>query len=147
MSAAIKSIRIIGIGSPVSGDMIGIEAVQRLQQDELWRGRHDIDWVVLERPGAALLAKFAGVDTVCLLDALDHPQAGVQRIHPDALMAQSGNISSHDFGVAEALLLGARLGELPPHLLIYGLTSLRKHGEEEWYQQLNEMLVEDFSLP
>jgi hydrogenase maturation protease len=143
MSAATKTIRIIGIGSPVSGDMIGIEALQRLQQDELWRGRDDIEWVELERPGAALLAQFAGVETVCLIDALDHPLAGVQRIHPDALMAQSGNISSHDFGVAEALLLAARLGELPPRLIIYGVTPARLLREEEWYQQLSGMLVED----
>jgi hydrogenase maturation protease len=135
-----KSIRIIGIGSPVSGDTIGIEAVERLQRDEAWRERCDIDWLALERPGAALLHYLTGVETVCLIDALKHPVAGVYRIAPAELLGQAGAISTHDFGVAEALRLAQGLGQLPPHLVIYGITPSRDSGREDWYPQLSLLL-------
>lgn len=137
-----KSVRIIGIGSPVSGDTIGIEAVERLQQDASWQGRDDIEWLALERPGAALLHYFSGIETVCLLDALDRPQAGVQRIYPTELLSRSGSISSHDFGVAEALLLAERLGQLPPRLIIYGIALPQGSAAQGWYQTLSGMLQE-----
>jgi hydrogenase maturation protease len=145
MSPAAKSIRIIGIGSPVAGDTLGIEAVQRLQHDALWRGHGDIDWVVLERPGAALLSQLAGVDAVYLIDALDHPVAGVHRISPEELLTRAGKISSHDFGVAEALLLAERLGQLPQRLMLYGITPQRPETVEGWYHELSCMLADDIT--
>lgn len=135
-----ESIRIIGIGSPVNGDTVGIEAVERLQQEAAWRGRSDIDWLVLERPGATLLHYFSGVETLCLIDALNHPAAGVHRIAPEDLLAQAGGISSHDFGVAEALLLAERLGQLPPRLIIYGISLPQGSAAQGWYQTLSGML-------
>jgi hydrogenase maturation protease len=137
-------IRIIGIGSPVAGDTIGIEAVRRLQRAATWRGRRDIDWVVLERPGVALLSQFAGVDAVCLIDAMEHPVAGVHRILRDELLRQAGVVSTHDFGVAEALLLAERLGQLPPRLIIYGITPARPASGEGWLQELSAMLALEF---
>ena len=135
-----KSIRIIGIGSPVSGDTIGIEAVERLQQEAAWAGRSEIEWLALERPGAALLHYLTGVETVCLIDALEHPVTGVYRIAPAELLSQAGAISTHDFGVAEALRLAQGLGQLPPHLVIYGIAPPRDSGREGWYPQLSRLL-------
>jgi hydrogenase maturation protease len=131
---------VIGIGSPVAGDSVGIEAVERLQQEAEWAGRSDIEWLVLERPGAALLHYFSGVEMVCLIDALKHPVAGVYRIAPAELLSQAGAISSHDFGVAEALCLAQGLGQLPPHLVIYGIAPPRDGGWEGWYPQLYRLL-------
>ena len=140
-----KAIRVIGIGSPMAGDTVGIEAVGLLQQDALWQGRSDIEWLALERPGAALLHYFAGVDMVCLIDALDHPQAGVHRIVPAELMAQASGLSSHDFGVAEALLLAERLGQLPPRLLILGIALASGGGAQGWYPALSALLQQGIS--
>jgi Ni,Fe-hydrogenase maturation factor len=78
--------------------------------------------LVLERPGAALLQYFAGVETDCLIDALaSEEHSGVVRIEPDALLLDKAAISSHRFGVAEALQLAAALQQLPPRLLLYGV--------------------------
>ncbi|MCW8918549.1 MAG: hydrogenase maturation protease [Gammaproteobacteria bacterium] len=137
-----KPIRVIGIGSPVAEDSVGIEAVERLRQEAQWAGRSDIEWLVLERPGATLLHYLTGVERVCLIDALNHPVAGVYRIAPAELLAQAGAISSHDFGVAEALRLAQGLGQLPPHLVIYGIAPPTDGGWEGWYPQLCSLLGE-----
>ena len=134
-----KSVRVIGIGSPVAGDSVGIELVRQLQADQQWRASEEIEWLLLERPGAALLNYFAEVETVVLVDALEGG-AEVTRIDPDELLSGSGAISSHHFGVAEALQLAQALGQLPPRLLLYGVTPHRKS-----YARLSEMLAQDLS--
>jgi hydrogenase maturation protease len=144
-----ERVRIIGIGSPVSGDTLGIEAVQWLCQEAAWRGRDGIDWVVLERPGAALLHYFSGVETLCLIDALDegdipgHPAAAVRRIEAEELLSQAGALSSHDFGVAEALLLAERLALLPPRLILYGIPPSRSPLDGGWRCELSKLLMAD----
>ena len=127
----------IGIGSPVDGDTIGMQLVQRLQTDPHWSKYGEIEWLVLERPGAALLQYFSCVDTVCLIDALEGADA-VTRIEPNELLAQDGLISSHHIGVAESLQLAAALAQLPPRLLIYGVSDL-----PDSYTQLSAMLAAD----
>lgn len=144
MSAATKSVRIIGIGSPVSGDEVGMRLVERLRQDASWQTCEEIDWLVLERPGATLLQYFNGVETVCLIDALDSAEhQGVVRIKPEILLAETATFSSHQFGVAEALQLANTLQQLPTRLLIYGIASgvLSKSFDE-----LSAMLRQDLSV-
>ncbi len=131
-------VRVIGIGSPVVGDEAGMQLVERLRDDVLWHQRDDIEWLVLERPGAALLQYFSGAETVCLIDALDSRQAtAVVRIKPEELLLGDTALSSHHFGVAEALQLGNTLKQLPPRLLIFGVT-----GQPGSYSQLSAMLAE-----
>ena len=134
-----KTIRVIGIGSPVEGDRLGMQLVEQLRSDPSWSGRDAIEWLVLERPGATLLQYFSGAETVCLVDALTGEQRqAVVRIHQDELLAGDVSLSSHSFGVAEALQLATVLNQLPPRLLIYGATE-----QPESYSQLSAMLAQD----
>jgi len=45
----------------------------------------------------------------------------VRRLDPTELSLRAENLSSHAFGVAETLALGARLGQLPPELHLFGI--------------------------
>ena len=144
MSAAIKTIRIIGIGSPVSGDEVGMQLVEKLRQDASWQSHDEIEWLVLERPGAMLLQYFGGVETVCLIDALDSAEEhGVVRIKPETLLAETATFSSHQFGVAEALQLASELKQLPPRLFIYGIAS---GALSTLHDELSAMLRQDLSV-
>ena len=132
-----KTVRVIGIGSPVEGDRVGMQLVERLRNAPEWSQRDEIEWLVLERPGAALLQTFSGVETVCLIDALEGGDS-VRRIVPQELLAQEVMISSHHIGVAEALQLAELLNQLPPRLLIYGVSDRCEN-----YAPLSAMLAED----
>ena len=141
MSAAIKSVRIIGIGSPVSGDELGLQLVEKLRQDVVWQSHDEIEWLLLERPGAALLQYFDGVETICLIDALDcDDHQGVVRIKAESLLAETGSFSSHQFGVAETLQLATTLKQLPPRLFIYGIAG---GSSSTLVDELSAMLTQD----
>ena len=115
-------IRIIGIGSPVVGDEIGMQLVEQLRSDVVWQQREEIEWLVLERPGASLLQYFAGVDIVCVIDALESSShKGVVRLALDEILGEERTFSSHQFGVAESLQLARVLNQLPHRLLLYGI--------------------------
>ena len=114
-----------------------MELVDKLSCDAVWRQHGDIEWLRLERPGASLLQYFSGVETVCLIDALEGGRA-VMRIETDELLALDAVISSHHIGVAEALQLATAINQLPPQLLIYGVPD-----QPESYGQLSAMLAED----
>lgn len=117
-----KSIRVIGIGSPLEGDDIGMRLVEQLRDDPHWSKQTGIEWQVLERPGASLLEYFESAETVVIIDALrsdDHE--GVVRIKPDDLLVEASLLSSHHVGVAETLQLAAALNQLPLRLMIYGV--------------------------
>lgn len=122
MCSETETVRIIGIGSPVEGDTVGLELVDMLQQQPIWRQNPAIEWLQLERPGAALLSYFVGADSICLVDALDGDvDRGVVELDVKALMLESGALSSHQFGVAETLRLAQSLNQLPPRLIIFGV--------------------------
>ena len=119
------SIHIIGIGSPMGLDCIGWEAVKELQRRALGQlfpgGR--IRLSSCDRPGSRLVTLLEQTPAAILIDAL---QGGatpgeVYRFTPENLSAYPGALSSHDVGVAQALALGAALGQLPPRLVIYGI--------------------------
>ena len=144
MSAETKRVRIIGIGSPVSGDELGLQLVERLRQDAAWHACDEIEWLLLERPGAALLQYFDEVETVCLIDALDgDDHQGVVRIKAESLLAETGSFSSHQFGVAETLQLATTLKQLPPQLFIYGIAG---GSFSTLVDELSAMLTEDLSV-
>jgi len=136
-----KTIRVIGIGSPVAGDTLGMQLVAQLRDEAQWRQRGEIEWLLLERPGAALLQYFDGAETVCLVDALESgTHEGVVRIDPGALLTEGAVVSSHHFGVAEALQLAAALQRLPRRLFVYGIA-----GESVSPAQLGALLAHDLA--
>ncbi len=119
------SVSIIGIGSPMGLDRIGWEAAQALQArglQQLFPGAR-IRVTRCDRPGSRLVTLLEESSSAILIDAL---QGGttpgeVHRFTAQDLAAYPGVVSSHDVGVAQALALGAALGQLPPRLVIYGI--------------------------
>ncbi len=135
----IKTVRVIGIGSPVAGDSVGMQLVERLRDDPQWQRFGEIEWLLLERPGASLLHYLNGVEVVCLVDALEYSKhGGVVRIEAGDLLAADSSLSSHNFGVTETLHLASALNQLPSRLLIYGVV-----GGDDNYADLSRMLAAD----
>ena len=114
---------LVGIGSPFGADQLGWQAITHLQQQD-WAGHYPKwEWWVttFDRPGFVLLDHLSGMDLAILLDALDDEGELPRRLDLDELDSVDALISGHGLGLAETLQLGAQLGMLPRHLLIYGL--------------------------
>ena len=141
-----ETVTIIGIGSPVVGDTVGMEAVKWLQPSASVQPRvMSVKWMIRERPGLSLIEDWKGADTVVLIDALAAGEGGteVRRIAADELLEQSAGFSSHDIGVAETLAMAHQLELLPPRLLIYGIGAACIEETEHWFSVLAGMLSED----
>lgn len=110
-------IRLIAIGSPH-----GLDRIAWLVSDEMQaRGVLDqfpggsVEVSQCDRPGSRLVSTLEEADAAILIDAM---QAGTEpgtvwRLTLEDLKAQPPLLSSHDFGVAQALALGKALGRLP----------------------------------
>lgn len=114
-------VRILGIGSPAGDDQAGWLTVDALLAHGVQRG----DALVidkLDRPGASLIAHL-GTDWVILIDAMQsNGEAGqIRRFGPKDWPDYRHGLSSHGFGVLDALLLAQALGSLTPRLDLYGI--------------------------
>jgi hydrogenase maturation protease len=121
-----KRMCILGVGSPLGADSVGWEAAEALRGSALGAAYPNIEVTVetCDRPGAGLLARMQGVDLAILIDAVlgsGDCTGSVYRLDPSVILEQVDGLSSHSFGVAEALALGAAMGELPPHLAVFGI--------------------------
>lgn len=120
------TVAIIGVGSPLGADQFGWQAVEWLQHSDLRKRFSDLQLIFeqSDRPGVLLLQSLRGAYAAIIIDAM---QAGlsagtVRTFTPEQLLMQpTGLFSSHAFGVAESLALGAALGELPQCMLILGI--------------------------
>lgn len=117
--------RILGIGSPAGDDRAGWAAAEAVRASAWYRSRAaSVTVECLDRPGPALLAAMHGATQVVLIDAIRSGAAAgtVQRIDLDRIaLPQIGCVSSHGFGLAEALALGQALGMLPERLTLFGV--------------------------
>lgn len=114
-----NEVRILGIGSPSGDDQAGWLTVDAL----LAAG---VDGVVLEkldRPGASLISLLDGAAWVILVDAMQSgSQPGqIRRFDRQDWPTYRHGLSSHGFGVLDALSLAQALGSLPPRLDLYGI--------------------------
>ena len=110
---------VIGIGNPDRGD----DAVGCVVAGML-RGRN-VPAVEHSGEATALLAALRGAERAWLIDAAQSgaPSGTIHRIDlatADAPLSR-GSVSSHGFGVAEAIALACALGELPPHCIVYAI--------------------------
>ena len=112
----------IGIGNPDRGDdMAGRAVAQRL------RSMVPPGVEVVEHDGepAGLIARLDGVAAAFLVDACvsGAPAGTIHRIdlHDMPSLPTLSALSSHEFGVAEALELARALGQLPPHCIVYAI--------------------------
>ena len=115
-------IRVIGVGNPGRGDDgAGREVARRL------RARKPCGLEVRESDGDAggLLTSWEGADDVVLVDACRGAgPPGMVRVvdaGDTAHLAVLQTVSTHSFGVVEAIGLGRALGRLPSRLVIYAI--------------------------
>lgn len=111
--------RIIGIGSPHGADRVGWLVAERLA------ARSDLDASVCSVVNPLeLLDHLDGCESLIVIDAcITGSEAGsVIRLHwPDRRILSQRNLSSHGFGLGEALQLADQLGRMPKSFLLYCL--------------------------
>jgi hydrogenase maturation protease len=109
-------VRILGVGSPAGDDQAGWLAVDALQ-------RAGLEACKLDRPGANLVSLLEDIDHVILIDAMQGGGAPGQIRHfgRHDWAGHGQALSSHGFGVLDALSLAEALGCLPAKLDLYGI--------------------------
>jgi hydrogenase maturation protease len=122
-----KRILVVGVGNDYRGDDgVGRWIARQLRN----RGRPEMEVLESDGDGAALLQAWTEYDTVVLIDAvLSGAEAGAVRrfdaseqpLPPEL----SPRFSTHTFGVAEAIRMGAVLQQLPRRLLVIGIEGRR----------------------
>lgn len=112
-------VRILGIGSPAGDDQAGWLVVDALHA----AGLEAVEIDKLDRPGASLIPLLAGVSRLILIDAMQGGgQAGdIRHFDHEDWPAYGHGLSTHGFGVLDALLLASELGVLPPCIELYGI--------------------------
>ena len=113
---------VIGVGNPDRGDdAAGREVARRLRRSLA----AEVDIVELDGEATALLARLEGARTVFLIDACvsGAPPGTVRRLDVGAgpLPRAAFGLSSHGFGLAEALELAATLGAMPQRCVVYAI--------------------------
>lgn len=123
-------IAVIGVGSPFADDHIAYDVIQLLQQESL----PSVSLQYYDRPGWYLLEYMQDFDVVHLIDAIisDKPIGTLHRYDDiDYFKTQETFLSSHSFGLAETLLLGQSLNQLPAQLVIHGIEIAVDNSDEE----------------
>jgi hydrogenase maturation protease len=110
---------IIGCGNAERGDdAAGLLAARRLREMGIETREHDGE-------GLSLLEEWNGAARVILIDAVVTGAAAGTISMWDARAApvrrEAFPVSTHAFGVAEAVEMGRMLGRLPESLVIYGI--------------------------
>jgi hydrogenase maturation protease len=118
------AVTVVGVGSPQGSDRFGWQVIEYLANEsrlgDLAPGR--IRLVASDRPGMALLDLIADARLALIVDAIDGGEAGrVVSLDKQQLLVNFANLSSHSFGVAEALALGQSIDMLPLHITLYGV--------------------------
>ena len=151
---------IIGIGSPIAGDQMGWQVIDQLQQlrqhhdieldtygplqpANQIQSTEQIQLIKLDRPGSGLLDYLDVENKVILIDAImskQHDFGDVIRLDAHRLVdtldsvatgEQPSLLSSHGFGLKEALQLAKQLKCLPQDCLIMGLNLYRRAVEDD----------------
>jgi hydrogenase maturation protease len=85
----------------------------------------DVEIAELEGEAMELFARFEGADAAFLVDACwsGAPAGTVRRIDVNVTPLQQGffSLSTHGFGLAEAMELARALAQLPPRCVIYAI--------------------------
>ncbi|MFQ6026658.1 MAG: hydrogenase maturation protease [Dehalococcoidia bacterium] len=113
---------VIGVGNDYrSDDGVGLVVARQLAKQEL----EDTRVMPLSGEGSELLEAWRDADTVILVDAVRSggEPGSISRYTAKEICTGRGlpAVSSHGFGVAEAVRMGAALGQLPKQLIIFGI--------------------------
>jgi hydrogenase maturation protease len=113
---------VLGIGNAECGDDAAGRTVVRLL---LGRLPDDVEIAELEGEAMELLARFEGADAAFLVDACwsGAPAGSVRRLDVNVTPLQQGlfSLSTHGFGLAEAVELARALAQLPPYCVVYAI--------------------------
>lgn len=112
----------LGIGSPAGDDRAGWLVVDALLADGRWVSR-GIVVEKLDRPGADLISHLENGTWVILIDAMQSggPAGRIRHFDHTDWAAYPRGLSSHGFGVLDALSLAHALDALPARLDLYGI--------------------------
>jgi hydrogenase maturation protease len=136
---------VIGVGSPFGDDTIAYKIIEYLKQEPALM----VDLQYHDRPGWHLLDCMKPFDVVHIVDAMvSHKPPGTLHRYEDihAFKLNQTLLSSHGFGLAEALLLGEALNQLPARLIIHGIEiSLDTHHENIPYWDLVAQIKREIS--
>lgn len=113
---------VLGIGSPSGDDQAGWLVVDALLAEGVQPDAH-VRIEKLDRPGASLLAQMDDVAWLILVDAMQGGgEAGhVRHFDRHDWLHYGQGLSSHGFGVLDALALAQALDRLPPRIDLYGI--------------------------
>jgi hydrogenase maturation protease len=120
MNDNIALVRIIGIGSPFGDDQLGWQVITALEAETL---PPTISLACCESP-STVLQMMQGAQRVYLIDAVQTeaaPLGTIQRWQGEEIGSVQSNLTSHGIDLASVLALGRVLGNLPPHIIFYGI--------------------------
>ena len=121
INSAVNTI-IIGIGSPYGADQLGWQVVDQLKSQQAVLSKRNIRLETCDRPGTLLLDYMKGVQKAILIDAIEGGMPGnLRTVDKQELLNQATPHSSHQLGVAEAILLGEKLHLLPQAMVLLGV--------------------------
>lgn len=124
-----RALRVIGLGSPFGDDAVGWWVIDQLRARLPSGG--GVEFLALDRPGVGLLNFLQGVEAVILIDAVcgGQPPGTLYRLTPEEAERLPAGLSSHGFGLAEALRLARALRARPARLEIHGIELGKLTGE------------------
>ena len=130
-------LKIIGIGSPFSDDRLGWEVINKLEQELVPDDKFAL--LTCDRPNLGLVNLMQGTEEVILIDAIRSgcEPGNLVRLNHDEIMQKPDLLSSHDFGVQQAIALAQALNELPPKLTFYGI----EIGDLNYSEQLSSCIT------
>jgi len=119
----VSGLRILGIGSPSGDDQAGWLTVDALLAGGVQTTADEILIQKLDRPGATLIPLLDGAAWVILIDAMQShsPVGRIRRFGTEDWPAYRHGLSSHGFGVLDALALARELDSLPCRIDLYGI--------------------------
>jgi len=108
---------VVGVGSPFGGDRTGWAVIDRLAAGEPLPG---VRLERLDRPGPALIPALGTAGRAVIVDAVRSGAAPgtLHRFTAADRLPRTRAVSGHGLGLADALALGERLGDLPPWVVI-----------------------------
>ena len=122
-----SGVLVIGVGNLHRGDdAVGLLVARRVRQ----RAPEGVRVLEHTGEGAALMEAWKGAGQVVLIDAVSSGGKPGAIIRVDCRRvdcrdwkggSDPGLVSSHGFGVAQAIQLAAVLGRLPPRMVLYGV--------------------------
>lgn len=121
-----KLMRVVGVGSPFGDDQLGWRVADLLKNNSALQldlgGRLEVQ--SRDRPGLMLVDSMSCVDYLWVIDAVktQHNKIGhVYRFDGESLGDDSGFLSTHGFGVIQAIELAKILRQFPVKTWIYGV--------------------------